>query len=76
MSFITDIQGNTHYIVSRGHTFILCICPSDKNNEVCTIHLPFLDREGFLYESRPLQNLTPFSIILVFEHYWLTCSLY
>ena len=26
--------------------------------------------------SRPLQNLTPFSIILVFEHYWLTCSLY
>ena len=26
--------------------------------------------------TRPLQNLTPFSIILVFEHYWLTCSLY
>lgn len=25
---------------------------------------------------RPLQNLTPFSIILVFEHYWLTCGLY
>ena len=27
-------------------------------------------------DMRPLQNLTPFSIILVFEHYWLTCSLY
>ena len=25
---------------------------------------------------RPLQNLTPFSIILVFEHYWLTRSQY
>ena len=28
------------------------------------------------YNLRPLQNLTPFSIILVFEYYWLTCSLY
>ena len=27
-------------------------------------------------DSRPLQNLTPFSIILVFEHSWLTCSLF
>ena len=26
--------------------------------------------------KRPLQNLTPFSIILVFEHYWLTRSQY
>ena len=26
--------------------------------------------------TRPLQNLTPFSIILVFEHYWLTRSQY
>ncbi len=25
---------------------------------------------------RPLQNLTSFSIILVFEHYWLTRSQY
>ena len=29
-----------------------------------------------VHKMRPLQNLTPFSIILVFEHYWLTCSLY
>ena len=29
-----------------------------------------------IINTRPLQNLTPFSIILVFEHYWLTCSLY
>ena len=27
-------------------------------------------------EARPLQNLTPSSIILVFEHYWLTRSQY
>ena len=26
--------------------------------------------------TRPLQNLTPSSIILVFEHYWLTRSQY
>ena len=26
--------------------------------------------------TRPLQNLTSFSIILVFEYNWLTCSLY
>ena len=26
--------------------------------------------------KRPLQNLTPSSIILVFEHYWLTRSQY
>ena len=31
---------------------------------------------SFYPDSRPLQNLTSFSIILVFEHYWLTCSLY
>ena len=29
-----------------------------------------------IHGLRPLQNLTPFSIILVFEHYWLTRSQY
>lgn len=48
MIFVTDIQENAHYVVSRGHTVILCVCPSDKNNEACTIHLPRLDREGFI----------------------------
>lgn len=48
MIFITDIQENAHYVVSRGHTVVLCICPSDKNNETCTIHLPRLNREGFI----------------------------
>ena len=48
MIFITDIQENAHYVVSRGHTVILCICPSDKSNDACTIHLPILDREGFI----------------------------
>ena len=28
------------------------------------------------HKPRPLQNLTPSSIILVFEHYWLTRSQY
>lgn len=31
---------------------------------------------GMIQEVRPLQNLTPSSIILVFEHYWLTRSQY
>ena len=31
---------------------------------------------GFFHGQRPLQNLTPSSIILVFEHYWLTRSQY
>ena len=35
----------------------------------------YRDRRIIPY-TRPLQNLTPFSIILVFELYWLTCSLY
>ena len=48
MIFITDIQENAHYVVSRGHTVILCICPSDKSNDAYTIHLPILDREGFI----------------------------
>ncbi len=48
MIFVTDIQENAHYVVSRGHTVILCVCPSDKNNEACTIHLPILDRDGFI----------------------------
>lgn len=48
MIFITDIQENAHYVVSRGHTVVLCICPSDKNDETCTIHLPRLNREGFI----------------------------
>lgn len=49
MIFITNIQENAHYIVSRGHTVILCICPYDKHNEMCTIvHLPILNREGFI----------------------------
>lgn len=48
MIFVTDIQENAHYVVSRGHTIILCVCPSDKNNEACTIHLPILDRDGFI----------------------------
>ena len=48
MVFVTDIQEDAHYIVSRSHTVILCICPSDKKNEACTIHLPMLNREGFI----------------------------
>ena len=34
--------------------------------------LLYLKKSGL----RPLQNLTSFSIILVFEYNWLTCSLY
>ena len=32
--------------------------------------------KGKIAMTRPLQNLTPSSIILVFEHYWLTRSQY
>ena len=32
--------------------------------------------ESIKHSARPLQNLTPSSIILVFEHYWLTRSQY
>lgn len=48
MIFITDIQENAHYVVSRGNSVILCICPSDNHNESLTIHLPRLNREGFI----------------------------
>jgi len=48
MVFITDIQENAHYIVSHGHSVILCISPSDIHNNNNTISLPILNREGFI----------------------------
>lgn len=48
MVFITDIQENAHYVVSHGHSVILCISPSDRRNDNCTISLPILNREGFI----------------------------
>ena len=37
------------------------------------LYIPY---KNIFNNMRPLQNLTPFSIILFFEHYWLTCSQY
>lgn len=46
--FITDIQENAYYAVSRGHSVVLCVCPSDRHDENSTIHLPILNRDGFI----------------------------
>ena len=48
MVFITDIQENAHYVVSHGHSVILCISPSDRRNDNYTISLPIVSREGFI----------------------------
>ena len=52
---------------------------AEIKNLVCKGQTPIVPLKRIpigIDDARPLQNLTPFSIILVFELYWLTCSLY
>ena len=59
------------------------LCDSQLVDLLKSSLLPIKNRYGDIQNicismpvMRPLQNLTPFSFILVFEHYWLTSSQY
>ena len=73
-----DVQGTIEMLIKDflANNFELPAGATDKLYHPSMIETyPNAQRNEFGI-LRPLQNLTPFSIILVFEHYWLTCSLY
>ena len=84
-TFKTLFYINRQKTKANGLTSILCRITIDGKNSVITTNeeckpAEWNTKQGTTTDKktnlRPLQNLTPFSIILVFEHYWLTCSLY
>ena len=77
--FFTVESNNVHQYKKEKHEIDYTAKDEDGRN---LLHIAIISDADIIAQDlicngmRPLQNLTPFSIILVFEHYWLTCSLY